>query len=92
MVGGSHVDLREHVLKNVFDQFRACARARRAHEDEAAISGRTVSKVSGRLIEDVEAGIAGVQLVIVVDDGLPVGVDGFANKGGIIDDSARELR
>ena len=91
MVGGSHVDLGEHVLKNVFDQVSGLRKG--AHmRNEAAISGRPVSKVSGRLIEDVEAGIAGVQLVIVVDDGLPVGVDGFANKGGIIDDSARELR
>ena len=91
MVGGSQVDLREHVLKNVFDQFSGLRKG--AHmRNEAAISGPPVSKVSGRLIEDVEAGIAGVQLVIVVDDGLPVGVDGFANKGGIIDDSARELR
>ncbi len=92
MVGGSHVDLREHVLKTYLTSSAARARARRAPENEAAISGRAVSKVSGRLIEDVEAGIAGVQLVIVVDDGLPVGVDGFANKGRIIDDSARELR
>ena len=46
-----------------------------------------------RLIKDVEAGVADVQMVLgVVDDGLPVGVAGIANEWCVIDDSICELR
>ena len=49
-------------------------------------------EVVERLIEDVEAGIAGVQLLIVVHHGLPVGVDSVADERRIVDDAIRELR
>ena len=63
------------------------------HENGAAVGGRAVLEVVVRLVEDVEAGVAGVQVMLsVVDDGLPVGVDGVADERRVVDDAVRELR
>lgn len=64
-----------------------------AHKNGAAEGGRAVVEVGVRLVKDVEAGVAGIQVVLgVVDDGLPVGVGGVADEGRVVDDAVGELR